>query len=123
MHQRALVVGVERQHRVELPPRGSRLAELTGGPVTVTTPSATAELGAGSALVSVDDAGLSTVANHDGRPVALAGKAGGQVAVKAGMGTRVARGQYSSVFSGVYPSTACLASRPWSRLQSRPSSR
>lgn len=100
-HTVVIIYGPERRRaRVDAPEavleRGtlrSRLAELTGGPVTVTTPSATAELGAGSALVSVDDAGLSTVANHDGRPVALAGKAGGKVAVKAGMGTRVARGQ------------------------------
>ncbi|MBP6845627.1 MAG: LysM peptidoglycan-binding domain-containing protein [Kofleriaceae bacterium] len=100
-HTVVIIYGPERRRaRVDAPEavleRGtlrSRLAELNGRPVTVTTPSATAELGAGSALVSVDDAGLSTVANHDGRPVALAGKAGGKVAVKAGMGSRVARGQ------------------------------
>ena len=100
-HTVVIIYGPERRRaRLDAPEavleRGtlrSRLAELTGAPVTVTTPSATAELGAGSALVSVDDAGLSTVANHDGRAVALAGKAGGKVAVKAGMGTRVARGQ------------------------------
>ncbi|MEZ4402020.1 MAG: LysM domain-containing protein [Kofleriaceae bacterium] len=71
----------------------SRLGELSGKSVTVTTPSAEAHLGAGSAVVAVDDAGLSTVANHEGKAIDLRGKSGGKVAVKSGMGTRVAKGK------------------------------
>jgi LysM repeat protein len=71
----------------------SRLDELSGKPIKVTTPSAEANLGRGSAVVSVDDAGLSTVANHDGAAIDLRGRSGGKVAVKSGMGTRVATGK------------------------------
>lgn len=71
----------------------TRLAELSGKPVTITTPSAEATVDRGSALVGVDDAALTTVANHDGKPVDLRGAAGGRVAVKSGMGTRVPKDQ------------------------------
>ncbi|HVV82186.1 MAG TPA: LysM domain-containing protein, partial [Kofleriaceae bacterium] len=69
----------------------SRLGELSPT-VRVSTPTAIATLAGGSALVGVL-AGSSTVANHEGKPVALAGKAGGAVRVAAGMGTRVAHGK------------------------------
>lgn len=71
----------------------TRLGELTGKPLKITTPSAEAEVGKGSAVVGVDDAGQSMVANHDGGAIALKGRAGGKVAVRAGMGTRVAVGK------------------------------
>jgi hypothetical protein len=73
----------------------SRLGELSPT-VRVTTPTAVATLGTGSALVSVlagEDA--STVANHDGAaiPVVGRGRARGTVRVAAGMGSRVVRGR------------------------------
>lgn len=71
----------------------SRLGELSGKRLKVVTPSSESELGRGSALVAVDPAGLSTVANHDGDAVAVRGKAGGKVAVASGMGTRIAVGK------------------------------
>jgi len=72
----------------------TRLAELSGKappPITVTTPSARATVGQGSAVIGVDDDGRSMVANHDGRAIDLRGTGGGRVAVKSGMGTRVAK--------------------------------
>lgn len=98
-----VIYGPERRRaRVDAPEavleRGalrSRLGELTGGKgkVKVVTPSSEAELGRGSAVVAVDDSGLSTVANHDGDAVAVRGKSGGKVAVSSGMGTRIAVGK------------------------------
>jgi hypothetical protein len=70
----------------------TRLAELSPT-LTVATPSATATLGAGAALIGVAAGGASTVANHDGGTIALVGRAGGRVAVRAGMGSRVQRGK------------------------------
>ena len=71
----------------------SRLGELSPT-MEVTTPTAVATIGEGSALVGVLDGGAaSTVANHEGRTVALAGKAGGAVKVAANMGTRVRSGK------------------------------
>lgn len=70
----------------------TRLAELSPT-IKVTTPTAVATVGAGSALVGVAADGGSLVANHEGKPVELAGKAGGKVKVTSNMGTRVARGK------------------------------
>jgi hypothetical protein len=73
----------------------SRLGELSPT-VRVTTPTAVATLGRGSALVGVvDGQETSTIANHDGGaiPVAGRGRAGGRVRVAAGMGSRVVRGR------------------------------
>jgi hypothetical protein len=78
--------------------RGTLRTQLAGlsGPSTLTvkTPTATAGLGRGSAIVSVLEAdATSLVANHDGAAIDLRGDAGGRVAVKSGMGTRVLRGK------------------------------
>lgn len=70
----------------------SRLSELSGG-VRVETPSATAELDQGEALVSVDQESTSRVANFAGKAATVSSKRGiGRVAVKAGMGSKVKRG-------------------------------
>ncbi len=72
--------------------RGSvrtRMVERSGGIVRVTTPSAVAAVGAGSALIRVDDDGTTTLANHDGKPVDLRGTRGGRVTVADGMGSRI----------------------------------
>lgn len=88
---------VRRQARTAELERGalrSRLGELTGGQgVSVVTPSAEAELGQGSALVSVDDAGTSRVANHAGKPVVVRGRTRrrARVVVERGMGSKVER--------------------------------
>lgn len=65
----------------------SRLDELAG--VKVESPSSTATLGSGQAQVTVESDGLTRVENHRGKPAEVTGKAGGKVAVKQGMGTRV----------------------------------
>lgn len=95
-----IIYGPERDRATTTPPQAvieqgtlrSRLGELSPT-VRVSTPTAIATLGTGSALVGVAADGGSTVANHEGKPVTLTGKVGGRVAVKPGMGTRVARGK------------------------------
>jgi hypothetical protein len=69
----------------------SRLAELTGR-FSVDTPSGTARVVGGDAIVAVDDDGSSRLANHEGRPATVtAGNV--SVRVPAGSGTRVRRGE------------------------------
>ena len=71
----------------------SRLGELSPT-MEVTTPTAVATIGGGSALVGVIPGGdTSTVANHEGKPVTLASKVGGKVKVASGMGSRVLHGK------------------------------
>ena len=80
--------------------RGSlrtRLAELDGksSNVVVETPSSEAELGSGSALVSVDEAATARVANHSGEAARVRSRSGGKkkrsraIALNAGMGSKV----------------------------------
>ncbi len=65
----------------------SRLDELAG--VKIESPSSTAELGSGQAQVTVEEDGLTRVENHLGGSAKVVGKAGGEVSVKEGMGTRI----------------------------------
>ncbi len=65
----------------------SKLDELAG--VKIESPSSTAELGAGQAQVTVEKDGLTRVENHRGGAAKVVGKAGGEVSVKEGMGTRI----------------------------------
>jgi hypothetical protein len=76
----------------------SRLGELSGGPrLRVETPSARAELRGGEALVAVDGAETSRVANHSGGPAEVSTPDGrGRVKVHPGMGTSVRRGSRPS---------------------------
>lgn len=73
----------------------SRLGELSGrSELDLRTPSARALLRRGEAVVSVDEEETSRVANHSGLPARVAAKrGGGEVLVRAGMGTTVRRGQ------------------------------
>ena len=69
----------------------SRLGELR---LQVTTPSARADLNRGSSVVSVDEAGLSRVSNHEGGAARVrASKGKAAVSVKPGFGTKVASGE------------------------------
>ena len=74
----------------------SRLDAASRRSLVVHTPSSEAELGAGHALVTVDPAGTSRIANHGGAPVALRGvdgqrrPVGRRVAVAQNMGSKVA---------------------------------
>ena len=75
----------------------SRLGDLSPT-LRVTTPTAIATIGGGSALVGVIELGgaggtASTVANHDGRSAVLTSKVGGTVKVASGMGSRVLAGK------------------------------
>lgn len=73
----------------------SRLAELRGhgDRLRVETPSATADLNEGEAVVSLDRDRTSHVANHSGRPARVRGVDGlGEVLVGAGMGTSIKQG-------------------------------
>jgi hypothetical protein len=72
-----------------------RLAELAGegeARLEVATPSSDATLGAGNAVVAVDEGGKSAVSNLDGRDATVKGKTGAPVKVKKAMGTTVATG-------------------------------
>lgn len=75
----------------------ARLGAYTGktadSEVTVTTPSAVAELDGGTSLVTVDDAGTSRVANHgEGKAqVSSSSKRGGKVKVGPRMGSKVVK--------------------------------
>lgn len=76
----------------------ARLAAASGPAPSVLTPSAIATLGRGTALVSVDGAGTSLVANHAGEPVAVRAVTrriprGTAVRVQSGMGSRVEKGK------------------------------
>jgi hypothetical protein len=65
-------------------------APRAGGPrLEVTTPSATAGLGAGQAVVDVDGGGATGVSNHAGAEAAVKGTRGAAVKVRRGMGTTV----------------------------------
>ncbi len=72
----------------------SRLGELRGHrELQVETPSARADLDGGDAVVSVDEENTSHVANHSGRAARVRdAQGGGEVLVRAGMGTRVRPG-------------------------------
>ncbi|MEZ4458547.1 MAG: LysM domain-containing protein [bacterium] len=65
----------------------SKLDELAG--VTIESPSSIAEFGTGQAQMTVEEGGLTRVENHLGKATTVVGKAGGKVAVKPGMGTRI----------------------------------
>lgn len=65
----------------------SRLAELR---LQVDTPSGSAELATGSALVGVDDEGTTRVSNFAGEPASVRGRQG-RVAVREGFGSKVIR--------------------------------
>jgi len=74
----------------------SRLGELrSGNRLTVRAPGADAALAGGSAIVSVDQAGTSRVANHEGGAAVLTSRdvQGATVQVPAGMGSAVRRGE------------------------------
>ena len=66
--------------------RGHRRLEIE-------TPTASADLNGGDAVVSVDRERTSHVANHSGRPANVRGAKGNGVIVPAGMGTSVRRGR------------------------------
>ena len=74
----------------------SRLAELRGedeAPVEIKTASAVASFDGSAAIMSVDPGDLTCISAHDGAPVEVTSAGGGRpIAVKAAMGTRVARG-------------------------------
>lgn len=87
----------------------SRLSELDRGRLKVTTPSSEAELGAGSALVSVDADGTSRFANHQGKPARVRSRSKRRsraVKVAAGMGSKVERGKRPSKPRPLPPSPA-----------------
>ena len=78
----------------------TRLGELAGeevpdGGLEVSTAGSSALLGSGSALVSVDDTGATRVANHKGKPARVRSrkKAGADVEVSAGFGSKVESGR------------------------------
>lgn len=76
----------------------ARLTAASGPAPSVMTPSAIATLSRGTALVSVDGAGTSLVANHAGEPVAVRAVTrriprGAPVRVQSGMGSRVEKGK------------------------------
>lgn len=83
----------------------SRLAELAGE-LTVETEAAETLLGPGVGLVSVDAAGASLVARHEGTP-AVVKAAGARVEVPAGTGSKIAKGQPPS------PPTALPPTPTW----------
>ena len=66
----------------------SRLGELR---MQVDTETATTELNQGDALVHVDEEGISRVSNFVGEPARVRGRSGGQVRVRPGFGSKVAR--------------------------------
>lgn len=74
--------------------RGTLVTRIAGrvraGALRVTTPAATIELGGGSALVRVDDDGATTVANHDGAPLAVVPARGPRQVVLPGAALRLA---------------------------------
>jgi outer membrane protein OmpA-like peptidoglycan-associated protein len=75
----------------------SRLGELAGGArLAVETPSASAELEGGRALVTVDDAGTSRLANHGKGKATVSGKGKAKkkrpTSVTSGMGSKVVTG-------------------------------
>ncbi len=71
----------------------SRLGELR---LQVDTPSATAGLAGGEALVAVDPEGTSRVSNFEGGTADVRGAAGGRVRVRPGFGSKVRRGRRPS---------------------------
>ncbi len=71
----------------------SRLGELR---LQVDTPSATAGLQGGEALVAVDPEGTSRVSNFEGGNADVRGAAGGRVRVRPGFGSKVQRGRRPS---------------------------
>lgn len=71
----------------------SRLGELR---LQVDTPSATAGLQGGEALVAVDPEGTSRVSNFEGGNADVRGAAGGRVRVRPGFGSKVLRGRRPS---------------------------
>lgn len=73
----------------------SRISSLSGGEsLEVETPSALASLSTGEASVDVDGEGTTRVAVHQGDAASVSRPNGaGRVSVRAGMGTRVARGR------------------------------
>ncbi|MCA9650209.1 MAG: FecR domain-containing protein [Myxococcales bacterium] len=80
----------------------ARLGAYTGktseSEVTVTTPSAVAELEGGTSLVTVDDGGTSRVANHGDGKAKVGSSTGGGAKVKVGpkMGSKVVKGERPS---------------------------
>src|SRR5690554_219935 len=69
------------------------LSDLSGSPLDVSTPDASAHFVSGKAQVTVDE-GKSRIANHSGKAARVSAPDGsGAVAVKAGQGTRVQRGK------------------------------
>ncbi len=72
----------------------SRLGELSGGKgLSVETPSASADLTGGSALITVDDEGTARVANHGGGEASVKSKSGKRVKVPALQGSKVKKGK------------------------------
>lgn len=73
----------------------TRLAEIAGVRAVVEGPTSETRLSGGEALLSVDEAGTSRIANHDGQPAVVVATdvKSKPVRVRAGMGTRVDRGQ------------------------------
>lgn len=74
----------------------SRLGELSG--VTVETPTATAKLGEGSAVVAVDGESATLVSNHEGAATQFASKSApaAPVTVKAGYGSKAKKNERPS---------------------------
>lgn len=72
----------------------SRLGELSGGKgLSVETPSASADLKGGAALITVDEEGTARVANHGGGEASVRSKSGKRVKVPALQGSKVKKGK------------------------------
>ena len=76
--------------------RGTLRSRLGNLRMRVDTPSSEARLDGGSAVVSVDERGTSSIANHDGRPARVSGRAGRPVAIAPGFGSSVRAGEAPS---------------------------
>lgn len=93
----------------------SRLGAYTGKGdrgVTVTTPSAIAQLEGGETLVTVDGEGTSRVANHGQGKAAVKGKSGGKVKVKPKMGSKVNKGKRPAKPKPLPPTPAWIERGP-----------
>lgn len=91
--------------------RGSLRSAITRLRLDVEMPESSAELAAGSAIVSVDETGAARVANHEGAAARMRA-AGAAVAVRAGYGSLAVRGSRPSRPRPLPPPPAWRAGQP-----------